>query len=65
MTKPSGIRAYPSTIEALRMTGSEMAVILRRPLKSDDERIRELIAHWERTKADYYAIRTPAQPVNP
>jgi hypothetical protein len=64
MDKSTTIRTTQATVEALRLATSELAVATRRPLTSDDERIRALIDHWERTKGEHYAVRTPIITVN-
>lgn len=46
------IRVSEHTIEALRLATSEIATTNQQWMRSDDERIRALIDHWKRTKAN-------------
>lgn len=54
---PSPVRVHPDTLTALRMAGSEIAVATGQVPTNENDRIVALINHWNRTKADCYAIR--------
>ena len=63
---PSPVRIAPETLTALRMAGSEIAVATGKVPTNENERIAALIAHWNRTKGDCYAIRpVRAEPPTP
>lgn len=50
MKLSTSIRVSEATINAMRLAASEIAVVTRQWLQSDDQRIQALVEHWERTK---------------
>lgn len=56
MSQSTSIRVNQSTVAELRLAGAELAVALREPINSDDERIMALVDYFHRTKT----ITSPA-----
>ncbi|MGV8953690.1 MAG: hypothetical protein ACOH2M_21510 [Cypionkella sp.] len=50
-------RIAADTLAALRYAASELAAATGVVPLSDNERVAAFIAHWNRTKADCYAVR--------
>jgi hypothetical protein len=45
------IRVSRETIEAMRLAASEIAVVKRQWLNSDEQRLAALVEYWQRTKS--------------
>jgi len=55
--RSTGIRANETTLAALRRAATELSAATGTLLMSDNDRLAALVAHWDLTKREYYAVR--------
>lgn len=53
------IRIDRSTLDALRLAAAELETATRRVINTNDQAVAALVAHWDSTKRDAYAITAP------